>query len=95
MRKDAAMEGFKAGMLARSKAGHDKGKVYVIIDVDDTYVYLADGSVRTLGRLKKKKKKHAQVILREHDVTAVDDTGIKRILKEWSMEERERCQKLT
>lgn len=95
MRKDAAMEGFKAGMLARSKAGHDKGKVYVIIEVDDTYVYLADGSVRTLRRLKKKKKKHAQVILREHDVTAVDDTGIKRILKEWSMEERERCQKLT
>ena len=83
------MDGYKAGMLARSKAGHDKGKVYVIIEVDDTYVYLADGSIRTLDRLKKKKKKHIQVILREYDVTAVDDTGIRRILKEWSMEERE------
>lgn len=83
------MDGYKAGMLARSKAGHDKGKVYVIIVVDDTYVYLADGSIRTLGHLKKKKKKHIQVILREYDVTAVDDTGIRRILKEWSMEERE------
>ncbi len=83
------MDGYKAGMLARSKAGHDKGKVYVIIEVDDTYVYLADGSIRTLGHLKKKKKKHIQVILREYDVTAVDDTGIRRILKEWSMEERE------
>ena len=83
------MDGYKAGMLARSKAGHDKGKVYVLIEVDDTYVYLADGSIRTLGHLKKKKKKHIQVILREYDVTAVDDTGIRRILKEWSMEERE------
>ncbi len=89
------MDGYKAGMLARSKAGHDTGKVYVIIDVDDTYVYLADGSIRTLEHLKKKKKKHVQVILREHDVTAVDDTAIKRILKEWSMEEKETCQKLT
>ena len=86
---------YKAGMLARSKAGHDREKVYVIIDVDDTYVYLADGSNRTLDHPKKKKKKHVQVILKEHDVTAVDDTAIKRILKEWSMEEREECQKLT
>ena len=89
------MDGYRAGMLARSKAGHDTGKVYVIIEADDTYVYLADGSIRTLGHLKKKKKKHVQIILQEHDVTAADDTAIKRILKEWSMEERERCQKLT
>ena len=89
------MDGYKAGMLARSKAGHDKGKVYVIIVVDDTYVYLADGSIRTLGHLKKKKKKHVQVILREYNVTAVDDTRIRRILKEWSMEESKTCQRLT
>ncbi len=89
------MDRYKAGMLARSKAGHDTGKVYVIIEVDDTYVYLADGSIRTLEHLKKKKKKHVQIILKEYDVAAVDDTAIKWILKEWSMEERERCQKLT
>ena len=89
------MDRYKAGMLARSKAGHDTGKVYVIIEVDDTYVYLADGSIRTLGHLKKKKKKHVQVILREYNVTAVDDTRIRRILKEWSMEESKTCQKLT
>ena len=86
---------YKAGMLAKSKAGHDTGKVYVIIEVDDTYVYLADGGIRTLGHLKKKKKKHVQPILKEHDVSAADDTAIKRILKEWSMEESKTCQKLT
>ena len=78
------MDGYRAGMLARSKAGHDTGKVYVIIEADDTYVYLADGSIRTLGHLKKKKKKHVQIILKEYDVTAVDDAAIRRIIKETS-----------
>lgn len=31
---------YEAGMLARSKAGHDKAQMYIIKEVDDTYVYL-------------------------------------------------------
>ena len=42
------MERYEIGMLARSKAGHDKGHVYVIFQVDETYVYLMDGSSRKL-----------------------------------------------
>lgn len=80
------MEEVKTGMLAKSKAGHDKGQVYVIIDIDDAYVYLADGRIRTLGKLKKKKKKHIQPILRAYDLTAVDDADIKRILKNFNKE---------
>ena len=68
-------------MLARSKAGHDTGKVYVIIEVDDAYVYLADGSIRTLKNLKKKKKKHVQVICREYDIAGADDIAIRKIVK--------------
>ena len=75
------MERFKAGMLARSKAGHDMGKVYVIIEVDDTYVYLADGSIRTLKNPKKKKRKHVQVICREYDIAGADDIAIRKIVK--------------
>ena len=48
---------YEAGMLARSKVGHDKAKMYIIKEVDDTYVYLVDGRIRTLGHPKKKKKK--------------------------------------
>ena len=55
------MRDFTKGMLARSKAGHDTGKWYVVMDVDQEYVYLADGEVRTLDRLKKKKRKHVQI----------------------------------
>ena len=50
-------------MLARSKAGHAAEKVYVIVDIDDAYVYLEDGRIRTLDRPQKKKKKHVQLSL--------------------------------
>lgn len=83
------MDRYQTGMLAKSKAGHDTGKVYVIIDIDDTYVYLADGRIRTLDKLKRKKKKHVQIICKKYDVTAIDDVAIKRILKEWNKEGKE------
>ena len=46
----------ETGMLAKSKAGHDKGQVYVIYGLDETYVYLVDGKIRTIEKPKKKKK---------------------------------------
>ena len=45
---------FEPGMLVRSKAGHDKNRIYVIIRVNDEYVYLADGE--TLCQQFKEKK---------------------------------------
>ena len=75
------MEKYEKGMLAKSKAGHDNGHVYVILEVDEAYVYLVDGSLRTLEKPKKKKKKHVQLICEKHELTGIDDVGIKRILK--------------
>ena len=76
-----SMERFECGMLAKSKAGHDKGHVYVILNADETYVYLVDGIIRTLDKPKKKKKKHIQIIHERYDITGMDDVKIKRILK--------------
>ena len=80
------MDRYQTGMLAKSKAGHDTGKVYVIMENDKTYVYIADDRIRKLDNLKKKKKKHVQIICKKYDVTAIDDVAIKRILKEWNKE---------
>lgn len=55
------METYRMGMTAVSLAGHDKGKTYVILSADENYVYLVDGSIRTLQNPKKKKLKHVQV----------------------------------
>ncbi len=72
------------GMLAISKAGHDRRNVYVIIEEDDEYVYLADGKNRTVSRPKKKNKKHIQIIKKmrmEKPQDGYEDLEIKRIIK--------------
>lgn len=54
----------ETGMLARSKAGHDRNKLYIIIRSEAEYVWLSDGICRTLEKPKKKKIKHIQVVHR-------------------------------
>ncbi len=81
------MERFEIGMLAKSKAGHDKDTVYVIYKLDEAYVYLVDGKLKTIEKPKKKKYKHIQIINKKYDITAADDTAIKGILKKYNREE--------
>lgn len=78
------------GKFAKSKAGHDKLKIYVIIKEDEEYVYLADGIYKTMEKPKKKKKKHIQVIGKGQDENLskkllnkekVFDEEIKRAIK--------------
>lgn len=49
-------------LLAVSRAGHDKDIVYVVLEEEKEYVWLADGRRRTLQQPKKKKKMHVQLI---------------------------------
>ena len=83
-----SVDRIEKGMLAKSKAGHDKGQVYVIYEMDETYVYLVDGKIRGIDKPKRKKRKHVQVICEKHDMTDIDDVGIKRILKLFDKEMR-------
>lgn len=69
------------GMLARSKAGRDKNCIYVIISVNDEYVYLADGKKRPVCRPKKKKGRHVQPISRVRCSSVSDNELIKDIIK--------------
>lgn len=47
------------GQVVKSKAGRDKGRIFLIYDIaDDQYVYLVDGDLRKLDKPKKKKTKH-------------------------------------
>lgn len=49
------------GKIAVSMAGHDKGKVYVIVKEEQEYVYLCDGNLKLLEKPKKKNRKHIAV----------------------------------
>ena len=79
------------GMFATSKAGHDKGKLYIIMEEEDEYVYLSDGRLRTVDKLKKKKKKHIQIIkkiderifLEIENHRQISNEEIKRAIKEY------------
>ena len=53
------------GRLAFSKAGHDKGKLYLIIREEGERVWLADGRTRGVLAPKKKNRKHIQPAGRE------------------------------
>lgn len=81
------MERYERGMLAWSRAGHDCGQLYVIVDVQDEYVFLADGKIRLLEKPKKKKKKHVQIIrqipeeLAQFEEKAVKNEEIRRVIR--------------
>ena len=47
-----------------STAGRDQGQYFYVIGCDQTYLTLADGKGRTLENPKKKKRIHAQKVLR-------------------------------
>ena len=47
------------GRVAVSTAGRDKGRFFIILDIiDEQYVYIVDGDLRSKDRPKKKKIKH-------------------------------------
>lgn len=50
----------KIGDFVISKCGRDQGKVFVITALDDTFVWLCDGSLRKQDKPKKKKIKHVK-----------------------------------
>lgn len=81
-----------AGLLATSKAGHDKDSVYVIIREEGEYVYIADGEGRTVEKPKRKNRKHIQLIKKKRlpeTAGGFNDIDIKRIIKEYQKERKE------
>ena len=48
------------GSLVISKNGRDKDKYFLVVKVEDDYVYLCDGDMRKVDNPKKKKQKHIQ-----------------------------------
>jgi len=49
----------EVGAVVISKMGRDEGRSFVVIqEVDSDFVLLADGRLRTMDHLKKKRRKH-------------------------------------
>ena len=67
------MKQLRYGTYARRLAGHDKGRLYIIIEETDGAVSLCDGRLRKVDNPKKKKKKH---VLVEYNVSPVIEERI-------------------
>ena len=62
---------YKPGMIVRSKAGHDKDHVYVIIRVEKN----------SLNQMKKKNVRHLQPILSEYAEDISADEAIRSLCR--------------
>ena len=82
--------GIDLGSIVQSLAGRDKGCLFIVVGVDENYVYLVDGDIRKVENPKKKKVKHieltrffdgniAERIAKKNKITNQD---IKRVIKE-------------
>lgn len=62
----------KPGNVVVSTAGRDSGKTFMVVGIEgDDYVYIADGTLRRLGKPKKKKVKHVAVT--PHSLDGIGD----------------------
>lgn len=81
---------YEAGMLAWSRAGHDKDTLYVIVKTEGEYVYLSDGRLKPVENPKKKKNKHIQIVrqipeeLCGLNVETIKNEEIRRVIRRFS-----------
>ena len=61
---DPDLPEFMIADVVRSTAGRDAGKLYYVIEADEVYLTLANGKDRSLEKPKRKKRKHADKVLR-------------------------------
>ena len=54
---------YSIGQIVFSKCGRDQGKPFIIVSIEEEYVYLVDGDLRKVDNPKLKKKKHIQSTL--------------------------------
>ena len=52
---------YTVGQVVYSKCGHDKGKAFIVTEIEEDFLYLTDGKSRKMDKPKKKKTKHVQI----------------------------------
>ena len=70
------------GGFAVPKAGHDKGRLYVIVGYEEGKYLLADGKLRTLERPRRKQKKHLEFIYAQDDLREMFSEGKRTVRNE-------------
>ena len=61
---DPDLPDFQIADVVTTTAGRDQEKLFYVVSTDENFLYLANGKDRTLDKPKRKKRKHAQKVLR-------------------------------
>ena len=61
---DPEKSGFQISDVVVSKAGRDQGQWFYVLDMDQSFLFLANGKDRTVEKPKRKKRKHVEKVLR-------------------------------
>ena len=61
---DPDLSDFTIADVVISTAGRDAGKLFYVLEADETWLCLANGKDRTIDKPKRKKCKHAKKVLR-------------------------------
>lgn len=76
----------KAGSVVISSAGHDKGRLMLVVGADGDRILVADGKERKLGHSKQKNLKHVQGTLRSIELEELTDKKLRQTLNKMSAE---------
>lgn len=71
-------------MLARSKAGHDKDRIYVVICTEGEFAYVADGNLRPIRHMKRKNAMHLQPVLKMRLDGEPDDAAVRSLIRKYT-----------
>ncbi len=63
------------GSFAVPKAGHDRGKPYVVVGYEEGKYLLADGKIRTMEKPRRKQRKHLEFIHAQDDLRKLFSEG--------------------
>jgi len=55
-------DSFNIGDIVLSKMGRDSGRYYIVVSVEDNFVYICDGDLHKTDKPKKKKIKHVKAM---------------------------------
>ena len=80
------MKQFIAGSVVKADAGRDKGKYFVVTQVQDGYCYIADGKSRKLASHKRKNPKHISSADSMIDLNGITDKKLRTLLKGYGNE---------
>ena len=86
------------GLLAYSKCGRDRKRLFCVVDrIDEDFVLIADGKLHKIETPKKKRLKHLSFVTDKAISLKIDNAGLYKFISEYEISVKQEgllCQKM-